>query len=250
MTVDPDRILSSTQNRQADPPQNPSDAKTLRNEIDSGRQWEETEIRSENVFGEDDPVNNPPPATTLEMQTGTEIALRSVSPKLVADAIAALAAGGGTPLDRYVAEAFIGFGANPAGFTSRNGHGVLTFDDTTQESAFAQGVASVDLDPASPILVDIYWMAATAIAGTGGWLVSFERGNTDLDADSFAAAQSGSDTAPGTSGLPGKTTIPFTIPQADGLVAGDPYRLLVQRNVGVGGNVVGDLQLLRAVVRQ
>lgn len=143
-------------------------------------------------------------------------------------------------------------GSNPASAFSRNGHPILAFDASTAEKILfgdniQSGYAGED------IKVDIEWVAKTATTGGVTWGVEFERntpGGNDIDSDSFAAQQTGNSTTAGNSGVITRTTITLTQAQADGLIAGDYFRMRFERVTGDGGdNMSGDAQILRAVVR-
>lgn len=103
--------------------------------------------------------------------------------------------------------------------------------------AMAEGEIGIFNLPALPqnygattgITVIVYCMSADT---SGNVILSgeFERGNTDRDSDSFAAAQSSAATAVnGTSGIPFAVTITFTNAQIDGLLAGEPLRFRLTR---------------------
>ena len=164
----------------------------------------------------------------------------------------AAAAGGGTPFVLKNAASGIAYGANPAAFTTRNSHSVLNFDDSTDESVVFECIMSPDY-AAGNLTVALYWAAASATTGNVGWDVSFERialDTLDIDADSFAAAQSVTDVAPGTTGHVTKATITFTQAQADGVTARDPFRILVTRDAAVASDLTGDAQLLWITVEE
>lgn len=104
------------------------------------------------------------------------------------------------------------------------------------------------------ITVQLHWMAATATAGTIGWDVSIERVSdsaTDLDSDSFAAAQTvNAVEVNATSGVPSTGSAAFTNgSQMDNVVAGDLFRLRVRRDVATD-TAAGDAQLLGIEVRE
>jgi hypothetical protein len=86
------------------------------------------------------------------------------------------------------------------------------------------------------------------------WNAAFERMDTalDIDADSFATAiAAAAATVPGTSGFPKYTTISFTNAQADGIVAGEMYRLKITRDAdNASDTAAGDAELLGVEVRQ
>ena len=91
---------------------------------------------------------------------------------------------------------------NYATLDTRNSHPVLDFDATTQETSIYTSILPRNY-AGGGITVYVHWAASTAITGTGGWDVSFERigdGSQDIDADSFATAQTiTAATVPGTS---------------------------------------------------
>jgi hypothetical protein len=141
---------------------------------------------------------------------------------------------------------------NPQSRT-RGTHAVLSYDDT-----MIQGIPWQRFMPqiysGDPLTLNIYWAAITAIAGDVIWAAAFERDSevvpTNVDTDSFAALQTAAaSTAPGTLGDITKATIAFTQAQADGILAGEPMRLFIQRTADAGGDtMVGDAQLIRAVL--
>lgn len=142
-------------------------------------------------------------------------------------------------------------GVNHASLDLRNGIPVLDFDDTVSESLFFSGVLPRHY-AGGGITVSLWWAASTATAGNVRWETAFERGNTDLDADSFAAGQAATGAASGTSGIKVSTSIAHTAgAQMDGLLAGEPFRLRVTRIIaGVTGNMVGDAELVDIELRE
>jgi len=143
--------------------------------------------------------------------------------------------------------------SNPAAAESRNEHLVLAFDDTVAENIIFRRVLERGYAEGN-LTVDIDWVAASATTGGVTWGVEFERsapGGQDIDADSFAAQQTGTSTTNGTSGVKTRTSIVLTQAQADSIAKGDAYRLRVQRVVGdVGDDMVGDAQIADVTVRQ
>jgi hypothetical protein len=160
------------------------------------------------------------------------------------------AASGGSQMEKFDANLAIFPSSNPAQATSRNGHPLLAFDDTTAESVIFIGSLSEDYDSGSDLLVRIDWVAATAIIGAVTWGVEVEANapaGTDLDADSFDTQQTGNDTTSGTSGVIVRTTITLTNAEADAIAAGNAFRLRLQRLPADGSDdLVGDAQV-RAV---
>lgn len=133
----------------------------------------------------------------------------------------------------------------------RNGHPTLGYDDTTSWVAIFTGLVPANY-AGGGLTINIF---ATAIAtsGTMGWLISIERMDaaTDLDADSFAAAQTvTAATVPATSGFPLKLTGTFTSgAQMDNLVAGEMFRLKVARDVA-NDTAVGNVEQLEVEVKE
>ena len=141
----------------------------------------------------------------------------------------------------------------PAAPTARNNHATISFDDgvdVTLEQIIFEGVIPEDYD-GGDIVTDLWSTAETATTGVLGYNVQIERIGTvlDIDADSFASAQSGSATVSGTSGIATLISITFTNAQADGITAGDPFRVLVTRNTAVGSDHADDAELLRLGIR-
>lgn len=154
-------------------------------------------------------------------------------------------------LDSFTAnEAVLSDPAIPK-FDPRNGHPTLAFDQTTNESAMFHDVMSNDYANGN-LTVDIDWRAASATSGDVKWNVAFERTAVkDIDSDGFAAIQTATDAANGTSGIKTRTSITFTQAQADSIVAGDDYRIRITRDASNGGDdMVGDAQVSRVSIRQ
>jgi hypothetical protein len=144
--------------------------------------------------------------------------------------------------------------ANYATLNLRNGHLVLEFDTTTQETAIFAGKLPRHY-AGGGITAYVSWMAASATSGTGGWDVTFERdadGGDDLDSDSFATAQTiTAQTVPGSSGVVKVTSVAITAGAAgtDSVVAGDDFRLRIRRDVA-NDTAAGDLQLLSVELKE
>lgn len=138
---------------------------------------------------------------------------------------------------------------------TRNAHPILEFDDTTDEEAVFGSVLARAYSGAG-LTVGIVYLMATATTGTVRWEAAFERHEddaVDLDADSFAAAQSVGDVVPNVAGEPGYCEIVFTAAQIDGLLRGESYRVKVRRDAnGTTGtdDATGDAQLMRVTVRE
>lgn len=124
---------------------------------------------------------------------------------------------------------------NPATFDVRNGTPVLDFDPTTQEIAIFLGVLPRHYSGGG-ITAYVHWAATSAVTGTVGWDVSFERigdGSQDLDADGFATEKTiTAATVPGTAGLVDITNVAFNNgAEIDSLAVGESFRLRVRRDV-------------------
>jgi len=143
---------------------------------------------------------------------------------------------------------------NPAGFDTRNGHPVLTFDTTTQEIAMFTGVLPRGYAGTTGITVYLHWCAAAATTGTIGWDVAFERIQAavlDIDADSFATAQTvTAATVSGTSGIVSVTNVAVTNgANLDSLAIGDAFRVRVRRDVATD-TATGDAHLLAVELKE
>src|SRR5262245_59272143 len=121
--------------------------------------------------------------------------------------------------------------SNYATLDLRNGHPVLCFDTTTQETAIFTGVLPRHYSGGG-ITVYLHWAAASATSGTIGWDVAFERigaAQQDLDADGFASAQTvTAATVDGTSGNVSITNVAVSNgANMDSIAVGEAFRLRV-----------------------
>lgn len=136
----------------------------------------------------------------------------------------------------------------------RNGHLVLAFDTTTQQTAIFAGVLPRNY-AGGGITAYASWMAASATSGTIGWDITFERDNAanhDLDADAFATAQTiTAATVDATSGKVAVTNVAITAGATgtDSLAAGDAFRLRVRRDVA-NDSATGDAHLLNVEIKE
>ena len=141
--------------------------------------------------------------------------------------------------------------ANFATPDTRNVHPVLDFDAAADESAVFSGVMPQNYTASAAINVIVGWMATSATSGTATWTAEVERMNTDLDADSFAAAQTADGTANGTSGILTFTTIALTNAQADSIAKGEDFRLRITRNQDSGtDDIASDVELVSVEIRE
>lgn len=136
---------------------------------------------------------------------------------------------------------------------TRNSHPVLDFDAAADEVAIFGDVLPRHYSGGG-LTVTLIWLATSATSGNVVWSVAIERRDTgtDLDADSFASAQTATAAAPGTSGAPAYTTIAFTSgAQMDSLAAGEAFRLKVSRTGSSGSDTMtGDAELLAVEVKE
>ena len=133
---------------------------------------------------------------------------------------------------------------------TRNSIAVLDFDDATIESAIFPAIIPEAADLANGLSVRITWMATTATSGNVRWRVALERGNTDLDSDSFDTAAEGNGTANATSGIP--TTTSISLSTIDSVAIGEPYRLRISRvgSDATNDTMTGDAELIAVEVQQ
>ena len=130
---------------------------------------------------------------------------------------------------------------------TRNGHVVLDFDGTTQEIAIFKDVMPRHY-AGGGITVYVHASLSTAITGTLGWDVTFERvsdSQQDIDADGFATAQTiTAATVPGTSGFVAILNVAITAGATgtDSVAVGEGFRLRVRRDV-VNDTAAGDAEL-------
>lgn len=144
--------------------------------------------------------------------------------------------------------------ANYAALAVRNGHLVLGFDTTTQQTAIFAGVMPRTYGGGG-LIVSIAWIAASAVTGTIGWGVTFERmnaANHDLDADAWATEQFITPVA--VDAASGKVTVTSVTVAAgaagtDSIAAGDPFRIRIRRDVA-NDNAAGDAQLLSVDLKE
>lgn len=136
--------------------------------------------------------------------------------------------------------------------TVRNNHPVLGFEagtSTTRECACFEDVLPAEYGDGG-ITAKYFWMAASATSGATVWEGYLERQDDDaidLDADSFASAQTVAATAASVSGELAYDTIAFTNgAQMDSLAAGERFRFKVCRDADNGSdNMTGDAQLVQ-----
>lgn len=137
-----------------------------------------------------------------------------------------------------------------ATFDTRNSIAVLDFDDgATNEATSFVSVIPEGANLTSGLKIRLHWMATSATTGVVRWGVQIERGNTDLDSDSYDTAEESNTTTSATAGIPTVTEITTT--SLDGLTAGDLFRLRVYRDSSDTTNdtMTGDAELIAVEIR-
>lgn len=139
---------------------------------------------------------------------------------------------------------------------TRNGHVVLDFDGASDEEAVFSGVVPAHYSGGG-LTIDTFWALTSATSGSFRVQTSIERidaSSLDIDADSFAAANSAGGSAPGTSGQVVVVTTTHTSgAQMDSLAAGEAFRLKIRRDAdGTSGtdDITTDAELLRVVIKE
>lgn len=136
----------------------------------------------------------------------------------------------------------------------RNGHPVLDFDASTDESAIFTGVLPRNY-AGGGLTVYLHWAASSATSGAVVWNAAFERvgeGSQDIDSDGFASAQAATATAPGTSGNVDIQAITFTDgAQIDSIAVGESFRLKITRDADNGSDTMtGDAELVAVEIKE
>lgn len=136
----------------------------------------------------------------------------------------------------------------------RNAHPVLDFDAAADESAvFTAIMPRAYAGGGVTVYLHLTDTNDTTTAHKSYWDVAFERLTAqDLDADSFAAAQSGNVSPNGTSGIPVVLSIAFTDgAQMDSVAAGELFRLKVTRDANNGSDDwANDAELLAVEIKE
>lgn len=143
--------------------------------------------------------------------------------------------------------------SNYATLDTRNNHPVLDFDTTTSETIYFRGVLPNNY-AGGGLTIFLAWMATSATSGTIGWLVAIERladGGTDLDADSFASANTlTAETVDAAAGVLDYGSVAFTSgAQMDSLAANEVYRISIARDV-TNDTATGDAELVAVWIKE
>lgn len=141
-------------------------------------------------------------------------------------------------------------GTDIATFSTRNNHGVMNFDDTTNESGMVEAAMHKSYVDITPFDVDIYWTSG-ASSGNVKWDGRFEvnSSGTNIDFDSFAPNQSVV-SAVISSGTIVRSRISYTSIQADNMKSLAPFRYILTRDTSTSGNIIGDAQITDVIFSQ
>jgi hypothetical protein len=164
----------------------------------------------------------------------------------------------GQAFERFTANDAVFPFVDPAGVTVRSDAPLVTFprgavppDPGDAIDILFEGSMDVNYD-GGPFTIDLYWLAATAVAGDVEWTGAIAR-QADSDAINrpFATEIVAVSTAPAVNGDIRRVTLAFTNADADSIAAGNPYRLRIRRNGASGADTMDDTaQLLRVTVQE
>jgi hypothetical protein len=136
----------------------------------------------------------------------------------------------------------------------RNGHPCLDFDAAADEIAIFTAIMPRIYGGAGvTVYLHLTDTNDTNAAHKSYWDVSFERMTAqDIDADGFAAVQSGNIAPNGTSGIPVVLSIGFTDgAQMDSVAAGELFRIMVTRDANNGSDDwANDAELLAIEIKE
>lgn len=141
--------------------------------------------------------------------------------------------------------------SNFATLDTRNSHPTLDYDDGTDQSAvFSSALRGYG---GGGLTITLVWAATTSTSGNVVWNVAIERiedNVTDIDSDSFAAANA---VTAGTASVSGRTShddITFTDgADMDSLAEGEAFRIKVTRDANNGSDTMsGDAELIRVFI--
>lgn len=143
--------------------------------------------------------------------------------------------------------------SNPATIDTRNGHLVLDFDASTNESVLF-GLVMPRNYGGGGVTVYLHYAMSSAESGDIDWDVAFERigdQQQDIDSDGFAAANSVDNTnVPGTSGNVDVVSIAFSDgADMDSVAVGEAFRLKITRDAA-SDTATGDAELLAVEIKE
>ena len=146
--------------------------------------------------------------------------------------------------------------ASFATFDIRNGHPVLDFDGSADEEAVFTGILPLNY-AGGGLTVTTFWAFTSATTGSLRVQTSIERidaSSLDIDADSFATANSAGGTAPGTSGQVIAVAIAHASgAEMDSAAAGELFRLKIRRDAdGTSGtdDIATDAELVGVTIKE
>lgn len=136
-----------------------------------------------------------------------------------------------------------------ATFDVINNISTLGFNDSATWGAVFKSVLPQFAALGSGIIVHVKWASVAAVTGAAMFGAAYERMNLTFNSDHFGTQVTGTTTTSGTAGVLNDTSI--TIPYANmgSTVAGDPYRLQIQR-IGANGadTLVGNAEVVFVTV--
>ncbi len=139
---------------------------------------------------------------------------------------------------------------------TRNAHPTLDFDGAADEEAVFTSVLPRNY-AGGGITVTTFWSFTSATSGSLRVQTSIERmdaSSLDIDADSFATANSAGGTAPGTSGQLIAVAIAHASgAEMDSVAAAEMFRLKIRRDAdGTSGtdDIASDAELLAVEIRE
>lgn len=142
--------------------------------------------------------------------------------------------------------------SNYASVDTRNGHLVLDFDASTNESAVFDGVLDRSYSGGG-VTVYIHYQMTSATSNTVDWDVAFERleDTADTTSDGFAAANSvDNTTVPSTAGVKDIVSITFTDgADMNSVIGGDEFRIKVTRDAS-SDDATGDAELRKVEIKE
>jgi hypothetical protein len=135
---------------------------------------------------------------------------------------------------------------------TRNGHPVLDFDPSSRESAIFTAVLPRHYAGGGITARLIWCSTATGDVVFDTSIERLEDGGTDIDADSYATANTVTAAAPATSGVLKYTDIAHTSgAQMDSLAAGEAFRFKIERDTtDAADTMAADAELLAVELRE
>lgn len=143
--------------------------------------------------------------------------------------------------------------SNFATLDLRNGHPVLDFDDTVNESAVFSAIMPRSY-AGSGLTINIHYAMTSATTLTIDWDVDLERigdGQQDIDSDGFVGANSTDNTTvDGTSGNVDIVAVTFTDgADMDSIAVGEKFRMKITRDA-VSDDATGDAELIGVEIKE